>query len=512
MEQHKSDQEILKGMKKLAQHSEIMLNKDLIYLERDPKMRKTKIICTLGPSTRKVDDLVTLLDTGMNIARLNFSHGDHKYHKETVSNLREALKKRPNLTCAILLDTKGPEIRTGVLENKEGVQLTKGQSLILTTDYDFVGNKDKIAISYPQIVKCKVGQKVLMADGNLNCVITKVEEDSVTVEVENDYFIGHKKNVCLPRVCVELPTLSEKDEDDLVNFGLKEGIDFIAASFVRKAEDIENIRDCLGPKGNHIKIISKIENHEGLDNYEAILAASDGIMIARGDLGMEVNMEKLFIAQKYMIDKANLAGKPIITATQMLESMIKNPRPTRAEVSDVTNAVIDGTDAVMLSGETANGDFPFNAVEIMAKCCVEAEGVLNYPRIFHSICNYTEKPLSIVETICVSAVSAASESDAHLIVIITETGHLAQLVAKYRPQQPILALCMSSSVIRQLNLCRGIITSKIPSFLGTENLINNAIKHAQENGYIKKGDRIVCISSENENTPENVNSMKLMQL
>jgi pyruvate kinase len=497
-------------LRNLSQHPEINLCKDMIYDDVDVKCRKSKIICTLGPSVKDVESLVKLIDAGMNIARLNFSHGDHDYHRLLVKNLREALKQRPKASVAIMLDTKGPEIRTGKIENPNGVQLTKGQDLEFTTDYTFMGNEKKIGISYPEIVKLNIGQIILIGDGCLSGHVKEVKKDGIILKLDNDFLITNNKNVCLPRVNVELPTLSEKDENDLIEFGLKEGIDFIAASFVRKAEDIENIKDCLGPKGSHIKIISKIENHEGLDNYEEILDASDGIMIARGDLGMEIGVTKLFIAQKYMTDRANLKGKPIICATQMLESMIKNPRPTRAEASDVANAVLDGCDAVMLSGETAGGQFPFAAVEIMAKCCVEAESCINYPKVFHAISNNSKKPFCTVESICVAAVSAACDSEASLIVCITESGDLARLVAKFRPRQPILALCMSSCVIRQLNVSRGIISLKIPSFLGQDNLINNAIKYAQESGYIKKGDTVVCITGQNENSPDNVNSMKVM--
>ena len=225
----------------------------------------------------------------------------------------------------------------------------------------------------------------------------------------NNATLGEKKNMNLPGVIVKLPTLTEKDEDDLVNFGLKENVDMIAASFVRKAIDVTYISDVLGPKGSHIKIISKIENQEGLDNYDEILEASDGIMVARGDLGMEIPVEKVFIAQKYMIDRANVEGKPVITATQMLESMIKNPRPTRAEATDVANAVLDGTDCVMLSGETASGGFPVEAVTIMAKLCVEAEQCINYENVFNLICTYTPKPLSVYEAVCCSAVKTAED-------------------------------------------------------------------------------------------------------
>ena len=495
-----------------SQHPQLTLSKVNIFNETNSNFRKTKIICTLGPSSRKVEELCSLLDAGMNVARLNFSHGDHAYHRETVQFLREALKLRPDITCALMLDTKGPEIRTGVLENKDGVKLVKGQDLELTTDYTFLGNHKKVAISYPQIVKLKIGQKVLMADGNVTAVVKEIMEDSIIVTIQNDYLLGNTKNVFLPKVSVELPTLSEKDEKDLIQFGLKEGIDMVAASFVRRPEDVEYIRDVLGPKGAHIKIISKIENHEGVENYEKILEVTDGIMVARGDLGMELPVEKVFLAQKYMIELANKAGKPIITATQMLESMVKNSRPTRAEASDVANAVLDGSDAVMLSGETANGLFPRDAVEIMAKICVEAESCINYQSLFYKICNYSVKPVIIEEAMCVSAVSAANDTNAGLILVITETGYIARLMAKYRPSQPILALCMSSSVIRQLNISRGIFTLKIPSYMDTGNLIANAIKHATENGHVRKGDKIVCLTGQNENTPETANILKVMTI
>jgi pyruvate kinase len=313
----------------------------------------------------------------------------------------------------------------------------------------------------------------------------------------------------LPGVRVDLPTLTEKDEDDLINFGLKEGIDMVAASFVRSADDVNYIRDVLGPRGSHIKVISKIENHEGIINYEDILCSSDGIMVARGDLGMELPVEKVFIAQKYMIDRANLAGIPVITATQMLESMIKNPRPTRAEATDVANAVLDGTDCVMLSGETASGSYPVESVIIMSKLCREAESVINHENVFSLITKFTPKPISTKEAVCSAAVKTAQDIGSDLIIVITESGATARLVAKYRPRQNILALCMSSSVIRQLNLTRGVTTLKIPSFLGQENLLNDAMKYAKESGYCTKGDNVVCLLGQSEQTPENINIMKI---
>lgn len=289
----------------------------------------------------------------------------------------------------------------------------------------------------------------------------------------------------LPGAVVDLPTLTEKDEDDIVDFGLKKGIDLIAASFVRKALDIETIRDVLGPRGAHIKIIAKIENQEGLQNYDEILAATDGIMVARGDLGMEIPPEKVFIAQKWMIEKANLMSKPVITATQMLESMINAPRPTRAEAGDVANAVIDGSDCVMLSGETAGGNYPLNAVTIMAKICVEAEKMLDYKRIFNDLKLYTPVPLTTAEAVASAAVQTVLDLNIDLIIVLTDTGKMARFVAKYRPSVPILACSISMPVVRQLNMSRGVIGYKIPSFQGTDNLLQLVIKTAKDMGLCK---------------------------
>jgi pyruvate kinase len=311
----------------------------------DVTKRKTKIICTLGPSCSTKEILKQMLELGMDIARLNFSHGDHESQGKTLDTLREAIKELPGKQCAVLLDTKGPEIRTGVLVNHEKVTFEAGQMLEISTDYTIEGTKDRISCSYKKLPKTvKPGDQILIADGSLVCIVDECLEDSVRVIVKNKATIGEKKNMNLPGCIVDLPTLTEKDEDDLIDFGIKRGVDIIAASFIRSAADVENIRDVLGPRGSHIKIVSKIENQEGLANYDEILHESDGIMVARGDLGMEIPPEKVFLAQKWMIDKANLAGKPVITATQMLESMIQNPRPTRAEASDVANAVLDGSD------------------------------------------------------------------------------------------------------------------------------------------------------------------------
>jgi len=323
--------------------------------------------------------------------------------------------------------------------------------------------------------------------------------------------IGERKNMNLPGAKVTLPTLTEKDEDDLIDFGLEQNVDFIAASFVRKAEDVEYIRDVLGPKGSDIKIISKIENQEGLENYDEILAASDGIMVARGDLGMEIPPEKVFIAQKWMIEKANVAAKPVVTATQMLESMIKAPRPTRAEASDVANAVLDGTDCVMLSGECANGDYPIEAVTIMAKCCIEAEQCIQYQRLFMDLKSLTAAPVGTAEAVASACCSATLDLDIGLIIVLTDSGKLARLVSKYRPQVKILACSINASIVRQMNTMRGCIGFKIPTFQGTDNVIQFVISEAKKMNLVKGG-QVAVIHGTNEDSPDESNIFKILDV
>jgi len=316
----------------------------------------------------------------------------------------------------------------------------------------------------------------------------------------------------LPGCIVDLPTITEKDEDDLVEFGIKKGIDIIAASFVRSAADVEYIRDVLGPRGSHIKIVSKIENQEGLHNYDEILTESDGIMVARGDLGMEIPPEKVFLAQKWMIDKANLAGKPVITATQMLESMINNPRPTRAEASDVANAVLDGSDCVMLSGETAGGNYPIESITIMAKIACEAELMFDYERLFNDIKTYSPNPTLTAESIASACASAALSCNIDLIVVLTDTGRIARLVAKYRPKQAILSCSVSAHVVRQMNLSRGTLGFKVPSFQGTESLIKVVIKAAKDLGLCKTGNKVITIHGTQEEGPDESNVMEILDI
>merc|ERR1719440_1393259 len=363
-----------------------MGNLDLEEHTVDSFTRKCKIICTMGPSCWSVENLCKLIDGGMNVARLNFSHGDHEAHGACVARIREADKLRPDKPISILLDTKGPEIRTGFFAAGGKIDLKAGQDLKLVTDYSFKGDSTCFAVTYEKLpTAVQPGNTILCADGSLVLKVKSCGTDHVMVEVMNNCSIGERKNCNLPGVKVDLPVLQDKDKDDIQNFGVPQKVHFVAASFVQSAADVKMIRDTLGQDGKDIKIISKIENQEGLVNFDEICEASDGIMVARGDLGMEIPPEKVFIAQKIMISKCNLLGKPVVTATQMLESMTGAPRPTRAEAGDVANAVLDGTDAVMLSGETAGGAFPVEAVTIMRKIVEEAESQLDYMSCFNDI-------------------------------------------------------------------------------------------------------------------------------
>lgn len=325
-------------------------------------------------------------------------------------------RQRPGNQCAIMLDTKGPEIRTGFLVDHAPIHLVKGQHLEILTDYSVQGDNTRIACSYKELPNTVgPGDQILIADGSLVTKVREWYEDSVWVEVMNNATIGEKKNMNLPGIKVNLPTLTEQDEKDILEFGLKRGIDIIAASFIRRGSDIEDIRELLGIKGSYVKIIAKIENQEGLENFDDILEKADGIMVARGDLGMELPTEKVFLAQKYMVQKCNSIGKPVIVATQMLESMINNPRPTRAEAGDVANAIIDGADCVMLSGETANGAFPVAAALMMAKIVAEAENMINYEHLNKKMVKLNRNSMIIPDQLAIAWTNAALSENIELI-------------------------------------------------------------------------------------------------
>eukprot|EP00548_Thalassiothrix_antarctica_P008901 CAMPEP_0194133344 /NCGR_PEP_ID=MMETSP0152-20130528/3553_1 /TAXON_ID=1049557 /ORGANISM="Thalassiothrix antarctica, Strain L6-D1" /LENGTH=512 /DNA_ID=CAMNT_0038828645 /DNA_START=113 /DNA_END=1651 /DNA_ORIENTATION=+ len=483
--------------------SNITLEK--ITAPTDVSKRQTKIVCTLGPACWDVkgpNQLEELIDAGMSVGRFNFSHGDHSAHKACLDRLREAAANKGK-HVAVLLDTKGPEIRSGFFaESNEGgkIHLKKGETLILTTDYSFKGDETKLACSYSALAtSVKPGQQILVADGSLVLTVLScdVGAGEVSCNIENNAALGERKNMNLPGVIVDLPTLVEKDIKDIQEWGIPNKIDFIAPSFVRKASDVTKIREVLGPDNQHIKIICKIENQEGLDNYDEILAVTDGIMVARGDLGMEIPPEKVFLAQKMMIRKANIAGKPVVTATQMLESMITNPRPTRAECSDVANAVLDGTDCVMLSGETAGGDNPTAAVSIMAATCTEAESASEFDALYQAVRNSTISQygkLSVSESIASSAVKTAIDVDAKAIVVCSESGDTASQVAKFRPGRPITVLTTCPHVARQCyGVLKGCSAQILPSLAATDDIVNNTIAGFKKEGIASEGDSIVVV-------------------
>jgi len=480
------------------------------------KWRLTQIVCTIGPKTMSVEMLEKLLDAGMNVCRLNFSHGTHQYHAQVIANLRQAMKnKGPDTRCAIMLDTKGPEIRTGKLKNKT-VKLTAGQEIKVTTDLTVLGDENLIVVDYQDLAKSvKPGNQILIADGQIALTIKSIDVDKnlVTCVVNNHAILGETKNVHLPGAVVTLPAVSKKDTEDLL-FGVEQGVDMVAASFIRTPEDVHQIRSVLGEKGKNIKIISKIESTEGLEHFDKILAVSDGIMVARGDLGVELPMEQIFIAQKMMISKCNAATKPVITATQMLESMIQNPRPTRAEATDVANAVLDGTDCVMLSGETASGDYPIESVTIMSQICKEAEAVeavADYPSLFEAL-KGEAKDHRVPEVIASYAVRTANDLKAAVLIVISETGYSARLVCKYRPRVPVICITNSDSTANFLATTRAAVPFVVSSIKGSDQLVLQAMGRALGLGLAKSGSLVVVVQGVVEGVPGNSNSLKVLTI
>ncbi|KAJ4886212.1 Pyruvate kinase family protein [Raphanus sativus] len=465
-------------------------------------LKKTKIVCTLGPVSRSVGMIEKLLKAGMNVARFNFSHGTHEYHQGTLDNLRIAMKNT-GILCAVMLDTKGPEIRTGFLKEGEPVQLIQGQEITISTDYTLEGDSNTISMSYKKLAEdLKSGKRILCSDGTISMTVLSCDKDNglVRCRCENSATLGEKKNVNLPGVVVDLPTLTEKDQEDILKWGVPNKIDIIALSFVRKGSDLDQVRELLGEHAKRIVLMSKVENQEGVINFDKILKNSDAFMVARGDLGMEIPIERIFQAQKMMIERANALGKPVVTATQMLESMTKSPLPTRAEATDVANAVLDGTDCVMLSGETAAGAHPEAAVKIMARICKVAEDTLDYNAVHKKIQEAVPLPLSTVEDLAASAVSKAMSQGAKAIVVLTKGGYTAGLVAKYRPSVPILSVAVSDdlesrcpvSVAKRGLIYRGIIPV-VANSGSTEEATRFAIEFAKEKGICKIGDSVVLV-------------------
>ncbi|KAJ3369019.1 Pyruvate kinase [Allomyces arbusculus] len=428
-------------------------------IAKDPVgVRKTSIVCTIGPGVNSVEAMCKLRKAGMNIVRLNFSHGSYEYHASVIQNARESFKTLPGRPCAIALDTKGPEIRTGNVKDGGKVTYKTGQVITITNNPEFAENVNEstLYVDYPSLTKSLVvGRHIFVEDGNITFeVVEIIDAHSLKAKALNTHTLTSRKNVNLPGTDVDLPAVSEKDKKDL-RFAVEQDLDMVFASFVRRAEDVREIRRVLGEDGKHIKIISKIENLQGVRNFDEILAETDGVMVARGDLGMEIPLEKVFVAQKMMIAKCNVVGKPVICATQMLESMTYNPRPTRAEVSDVANAVLDGADCVMLSGETAKGSYPIESVEMMHRVCREAESVVCHPPLFLEVRALTKKPVSTTESVACAAVMATQEQPIAAIFVLTTSGNSARLLSKYRPQVPIIAVTRSERAARAIHLFRG---------------------------------------------------------
>ena len=453
-------------------------------------MKKTKIVCTIGPKTESEEMLTNLLDAGMNVMRLNFSHGDYAEHGQSITNLRNVMSKTSH-QAAILLDTKGPEIRTMKLEGGVDASLKAGQTFTFTTDPTVIGNTERVAVTYTGFTAdLKVGNTVLVDDGLIGMEVTAVTDTTVVCKVLNNGDLGENKGVNLPGVSIQLPALAEKDKRDLI-FGCEQGVDFVAASFIRKRSDVEEIRAHLKAHGGeHIQIISKIENQEGLNNFDEILEASDGIMVARGDLGVEIPVEEVIFAQKMMIKKCNHARKVVITATQMLDSMIKNPRPTRAEAGDVANAILDGTDAVMLSGESAKGKYPLESVTIMATICERTDRVMK-SRIDTQA---DLRKMRITEAVCRSAVETSEKLESPLIVVATEGGKSAKSVRKYFPNATILALTTNEQTARQLLLTKGVIATVVNEIASTDDFYRLGKEAALASGYAQKGEVVVMVS------------------
>ncbi|MFW5647860.1 MAG: pyruvate kinase [Candidatus Alkaliphilus sp. MAG34] len=451
-------------------------------------MKKTKIVCTIGPASESRDIFEQLVVNGLDVARLNFSHGDHEEHEQRINTIKE-VRWELNKSVAILLDTKGSEIRTGKFKDGE-VELKEGQNFTITTR-DVLGDDTICSISYDGLPKdVKIGNTILIDDGLVGLRVEKIIDNTdIECVVENGGIISDHKGVNVPNVKLNLPSITEKDKLD-IEFGIKKDVDFIAASFVRKASDVLAIREVL-EKNNvyHIQVISKIENQEGLDNIDEIIRVSDGIMIARGDLGVEISTEEIPLAQKELIRKCNKAGKPVITATQMLDSMIRNPRPTRAEATDVANAIFDGTDAIMLSGETAMGKYPVEAVKIMSDIAKRTEKAINYADSLEA--KSIERERLVTDAISYATCRIAADLGASAILTATATGFTARMVSKFRPAETIVAAVTDERIRRRLALSWGVNAVLTKRLHSTDDVIAVSVEKALEAELINSGDLVV---------------------
>ena len=451
-------------------------------------MKRTKIICTLGPASSDEKTIAKMLKNGMNVARFNFSHGDHEYHKKMMDTFRK-VRDELEIPAAVMLDTKGPEIRIGELKEKKA-ELKEGEEFILTTE-EIKGDSKKVSVSYKDLPsQLNIGDKVLIDDGKIVLEVTDTSDTEIKCVVAAGGVISDRKGVNIPCKHLDFPYISKQDEKDLI-FGVEQNVDFVAASFVRSKEDVIAIRNLLDYYGGQdIKIISKIENIEGVENFDEILRYSDGIMVARGDMGVEIEYEKLPGLQKSFIKKCYQAGKMVITATQMLESMIHSSTPTRAEITDVANAVFDGTSAVMLSGETAMGDHPDLAVKVMAKIAMQAENDAFSMNIYTDI-KYENDVNDTANAICDAACTTAKDVNAMAIIAVTKSGLTARRVSKFRPHEIIVAATPEEKTFHQLALSWGVFPVMAIYQTDANVLFNHAIACAKKYGYVEENDRVV---------------------
>ncbi len=470
-------------------------------------MRKTKIICTIGPASESEEKLRELMLAGMNVARFNFSHGTHEEHKKKFDRVIK-VSNELGLPVATLLDTKGPEIRLRDIEGGK-TELVSGQKFILTTD-EILGNNEKVSITYPNLKNdISAGTTILIDDGLIEMVVDEIDEADIICTVINGGQISNHKGVNVPGAALSMPYISDVDKSDIM-FGCDMGFDFLAASFVRCREDILEVRKILDEHNSHMKIIAKIENMQGIRNLEDILTVSDGIMVARGDMGVEIPMEEVPVVQKRMIKMAEAQGKHVITATQMLESMIKNPRPTRAEATDIANAIYDGTTAIMLSGESAAGRYPVEAVKTMAKIAERTEQDIDYAGRMKRKENIDS--FDVTTAISHATCTTAIDLKATAIITVTISGFTAGMISRYKPSCPIIACSVSPKICRQLNLSWGVVPIWIARESSTDDLFEEAVRAAEKAGYIKKGDKVVLTAGVPLGISGRTNMMRVVEV
>lgn len=455
--------------------------------------KKTKIVCTMGPNTDNIEIMRALVENGMDVARFNFLHGSYEEQSARIKLLKK-VREEYDLPIAMLLDTKGPEIRTGELKDGKKVLLKEQETIVLTTE-QVIGDEKRVSVTYEDLTKdVKAGSRILVDDGLIELHVEKVEGTEVTCRIINGGELGQKKGVNIPNVSVNLPAITQKDKEDII-WGIEHGFDYIAASFIRNAEAILEIKELLKAHGgSRIHVIAKIENAEGLQNFDAINAVADGVMVARGDLGVEIPAYEVPHAQKVMIDKCNRAYKPVITATQMLDSMMRNPRPTRAEIADVANAVYDGTTALMLSGETAVGKYPVEALKMMVQTAITAEQFLDERRYIEH--RTMEEKRNVSCAVGLAAVRTSRNVHAKCIVTPTVGGQTARLISNYRPAVPIYAVTPTAAMQRRMQLYWGVLPLRGYVEDNTEDIVNHAIRVVQDAGLVKPEDLMVITAGD----------------